>query len=89
MAKKGEQFGLSKCRGCGKDIVWAKTPEGKNIPLDPRPATYMVCVDSDDPSRNCAMKTGEDALVVYVSHFATCTHANDFTSAKPIPKGMH
>lgn len=81
MSKKGEQFGLSKCRGCGKDIVWAATDDGKSIPLDPKPPTYRVRLLV--PGTPKVIKTTEDDPV-YVSHFATCTHANDFTSVKPI-----
>ena len=61
------------CRGCGKKIVWGETPEGKKIPLDPSPPTYYY----DDDSGEC-----ERTHNIYVSHFATCPFANDFSGSK-------
>lgn len=30
------------CKGCGKPIVWGRTADGKDVPLDPTPATYVI-----------------------------------------------
>lgn len=57
---------IGHCRECGASIAWAKTPDGKSIPLNLRPARIA---------------TGEQALdggVVLLSrafivHFDTCT----------------
>lgn len=68
---------MSACRGCGKDIVWGVTEEGKKIPLDPTPPVYQYAGDSvaDKPSairhKNCM-----------VSHFTTCPKANQFSGGK-------
>lgn len=66
--------GESKCRTCLKPIKWAKTEQGRNMPLDPDPVAggnielingiaYVRGV-SDNP-----------ADVRHVSHFATCPGA--------------
>jgi hypothetical protein len=76
---KGEQFGdLVKCDGCDAKILWAKTAEGKEIPLHPRPPTYRVRLGALGP---IAEKTTEDEPV-YVSHFATCPNASKFSSSR-------
>lgn len=59
------------CSGCGKPIVWALAG-GKRIPLDPRPACYLL--DTDGPVVTC-----ERRRAVMVSHFATCPDATRFS----------
>lgn len=73
----------SRCRSCGAPIVWATTPAGKLIPLDPQPV--------DDG--NLAVHRDEDGIHLYarvlkkgeepaeherrgVSHFTTCPQAD-------------
>jgi hypothetical protein len=55
---------------CKAEIIWGKTPEGKSIPLDPKPPTYVL---------------GEDGVAVrsaaMVSHFATCPDARQFSGS--------
>jgi len=66
----------SVCRGCGLSIVWATDPDGKKIPLDPRPPVYNVDgLGPGDPvcERNRA---------AMVSHFATCSAANEFSRGR-------
>lgn len=62
------------CRGCGARIIWAKNPAtGKMIPLDPRPPVYLVTEEG-------AMRAnGKEGEAYYVSHFATCPKANQFS----------
>jgi hypothetical protein len=56
-------------------MIWAKTAEGKTIPLDSRAPVYEVTKDL----------TGEAiarrAEGVYVSHFSTCPEANQFSAS--------
>lgn len=62
------------CRGCGVPIFFAWTPEGKKIPLDPRSPTYALVRDL----------TGElkaTRTEAWVSHYATCPKANDFSAS--------
>jgi hypothetical protein len=56
----------SVCRGCGNQIIWGQTKEGKKIPMDPRAPIYQV-IEKDLVAR---IETG-----MYVSHWATCPDA--------------
>lgn len=66
----------SNCKGCGKPIVWAKTKAGKNVPLDPRAPVYEL--KKDFAGERYADLT-DDAF--FVSHFSTCSQANQFSSS--------
>jgi hypothetical protein len=63
----------STCKGCGKKIVWGMTQDRKKIPLDPVAPVYMIKATTDDCVRTL------DAMV---SHFATCSHASEFSKSK-------
>lgn len=85
----------SRCRGCGKAIVWGLTPEGKKIPLDPAPPVYEV-VGIHTQATGVAVRRapkwaggmpangpGEPATFGFaVSHFATCPKANEFSGSR-------
>jgi hypothetical protein len=74
---------VSTCRSCGAEVVWAVTPGGKRMPVDPEPV-----VDGNvhlDRRQNppLAQVIGsaptlydEEPADVYVSHFATCPNAD-------------
>ena len=71
----------SRCKGCGAIIVWAETNHGKNVPLDPRAIVYSVVMEK---GKLVAVKptpgiVGEQFMV---SHFNTCSKANDFSGSK-------
>ena len=76
------------CRGCGKRIIWGVTSEGKRIPLDPAPPVYEVIGITGDETyvgRRAAAGRATPAdgtLGFAVSHFSTCTKANDFSGAR-------
>ena len=58
------------CKGCGAQIVWGETAEGKKIPLDPKPPVYRF------------NEFGKlEKVDASVSHFATCPKANDFSAS--------
>lgn len=78
---------MATCKSCGAEIVWAKTPAGKSMPLDADP----------HPDGNVSLTPG-GALVLpadlvesgkkigskrYRSHFASCPGA----AAHRKPKG--
>lgn len=68
------------CKGCGKLIHFAKTVDGKTVPLDPRPPVYAWTPDG------WKRANGKNRPIkALVTHFATCARANDF-SGKPPPK---
>lgn len=62
----------------GREIIWGNTEEGKKIPLDPIAPVYETL------DRTVLMDKGQFVrrAVAYVSHFSTCSHANDFSSSR-------
>ena len=71
---------MSACRGCGKEIIWGKTEDGKKIPLDPVPPVYRFFVTmEEDLQDNAVERAGRNYMV---SHFATCKNANDFSASR-------
>jgi len=71
---------MDECKGCGKPIIWGVTSPGKAVPLDPAPPVYHVVADSASKSGFSAIRLARENHMV--SHFATCTHANDFSGSK-------
>jgi len=70
------------CRGCGRPIVFAINHDtGMVIPLDPKPPVYGVLEEADG---EIVCKRLERAMV---SHFATCSKANDFSGRNRKPDG--
>lgn len=65
---------IGKCKGCGREILWAKSSKGFSIPLDPNIVVYSV-VDG------IAVKVPPSLIgeKFYVSHFSTCPNADDFS----------
>ena len=74
------------CRGCGKPIVWAIDPDGKRIPLDPKPPVYRLwpsgCTVNSTDQDQCQRDRG-----AMVSHFATCPDANRFSGSNRAAPG--
>ncbi len=68
------------CRSCGEPIRWAKTREGKNIPLDYEPGargTFVLQGDRDDVSKPMLALRMKDELArdrvdLYSCHIETC-----------------
>jgi len=73
---------MSICKGCGKEIVWGVTPDGKRIPLDPRPPVYSILPNQPEDGDMQVVRDHNAS----VSHFATCTKANDFSSSTKRPE---
>lgn len=70
---------MSACKGCGKEIVWGITEDGKKIPLDPKPPVYFLSGFKSENGDGPEIARAKDAMV---SHFATCSKANDFSGSK-------
>jgi hypothetical protein len=70
----------STCRGCGADILWAKSARGSAIPLDaePGPSGTMVLEGDGPVAVNVGPPTLFDRRPRYVSHFSTCPQAAEF-----------
>lgn len=67
---------LRTCKGCGRAIVWAKhAATGKLIPLDPLAPVYTLAAGTDVADTPVCSK----AELAFVSHFATCPKANEFS----------
>lgn len=60
----------ARCKGCGKEILFAADPSGRLITLDTKPPVYQLADDGE----HC-----ERARGFYVSHFATCPDAQQFS----------
>ncbi len=58
----------AQCSSCGADILWAVTPTGNRMPLDPEPSKRVVL----------GRKTGQAHVMdTYVPHFSTCPDADE------------
>jgi len=64
---------MSTCRTCGATIVWSRTENNKNIPLNPEP------VEGGNIILECngalARVVKPDGARRYISHYATCPQA--------------
>ena len=78
---------MSKCRGCGREIVWIKTRAGWSIPCDPGLMNYWsrtdgskIIITPKGEAVRCELEGDpqEATGVGYVSHFATCPDAAAF-----------
>lgn len=77
----------SKCRSCGKPIVWMKTKAGKNMPCDEALVLYWADEQGKDTVINhageavrCSL-TGANELLSglgRVPHWATCDSPDQF-----------
>lgn len=70
--KMSEGLEERRCKLCNKPMKFAKTPEGKTIPLDAVAPVYEV--RKDLAGNWTAFRTAESVMV---SHFATCPRASE------------
>ncbi|MGH3795990.1 MAG: hypothetical protein ACRDSP_13995 [Pseudonocardiaceae bacterium] len=73
--------GLEKttCKSCGDVIMWVVTVDGKRMPIDGEPTeTGTVSLTGHvPPLARVVSRTGRyPGQRLYVSHFATCRHAD-------------
>lgn len=61
-----------RCRACGKLLIFAVTDAGMRVPLDTVAPTFSVQQEGDRSLRAARSET-------FVSHFATCPAATDFS----------
>jgi hypothetical protein len=77
---------MANCRGCGKPIVWIKTPGGKSMPCDPDPVPYWAgkefhsrIVTPNGEVIACKLNGYKTATGIgYIPHWATCPKYKDF-----------
>jgi len=63
----------AKCRSCGAAIIWALTPSGRRMPLDPGLTKLGNIVLRDGMALVVVNSTGEP---LFRSHFVTCPQAS-------------
>lgn len=69
------RYATSPCKGCGKPVVFVTTAEGKTVPLDPVAPIFVREPDGEGGAVWAQDKSGD----ILVTHFATCSHANQFS----------
>lgn len=78
---------MSACRSCGAEIIWARTENGKRMPLDAE-ATHIGDSSELRGLQSVTFVDGEyrcspaRPMLVYVSHFATCPNAGSHRQAR-------
>lgn len=84
---------LTKCKGCGKEIGFIKTINGKSIPVDPQRIAFVpetdyekFVTDDGEVKRGGEMSRKNQGYrpieYGYRSHFATCPMANELRKNK-------
>lgn len=70
------------CRGCGKQIIWTRTPAGRNMPCDPELITFTAGKGNEtfitpdgQTKRGARSEEGEQG---YIPHWATCPNWKQF-----------
>ena len=75
---------MSRCKSCGAEIIWIKTPAGKAMPCNPEPIVYwktkggnikIVTPNGEVVSAETSGIPGTESGIGYISHFATCPAA--------------
>lgn len=61
---------MSQCKSCGAEIIWAKTPAGKNMPLNADGEKRFLVEGGATQIITCR------PIVVRTSHFSTCPNAD-------------
>jgi hypothetical protein len=78
---------IAKCKGCGKPIIWIRTPGGKSMPCDPEELCYWVgsgfqdkIVTPNGEVITCKLNGDiQNATGIgYRPHWATCPKSKDF-----------
>lgn len=73
----------ARCTGCGKQIIVATDTDGKTQVLDPTPPVYGHIGDAPDGTPRVRRILGG-----WVSHVATCAHANEFHTKRTRPAAI-
>ena len=81
--------GHSRCRACQAVIRWAKTENGKPIPMDPDPVPDGNYVVSTQGVAHALKKNEEATGETWVSHFATCPKREQFQQRRNPAAAAH
>lgn len=79
------QFSRGTCRSeaCGAVIIWARSRDGKAIPLDVEPTADGNLALVGGIAEAYGLEHAAEKLPRYTSHFATCPDAPAFRKEKP------
>ncbi|MCF8605121.1 hypothetical protein L5I01_17340 [Gordonia sp. HY442] len=73
------------CRGCRRAIFFARTVDGRNIPVDEKPTSDgNLAITGERPPIATVVRPGQAAgmreagVPTYVAHFRSCPNADDF-----------
>lgn len=69
---------MSRCKGCARPIRWAKSTNGKPIPVDPDERADGNLILSVDLLGEAVAEYVEAGKGTHVSHFATCEYSSGF-----------
>lgn len=74
------------CRGCGAEVIWAKGPDNKPIPLDARSIVYSVVLDEAGGYtctriRPSESERGHHTVVPLTGHLSHCPKASAFSKS--------
>lgn len=74
---------MAECKGCGKQITWAESPNGKKLPLE---KVYAWEIDDREGIEDLPLGQGAMKILalkierdIYISHFLTCPKSNQFS----------
>ena len=82
---------MLQCRACGAEIIFVKMKTGRNMPCDPALVPFWAnpnakggAVTREGDMIPCDFEGPMDEMtdVGYISHFATCPHADLFRKGK-------
>lgn len=82
---------MAVCKGCGRPIIWVKTPGGKSMPCDPDLLAYWEklgatekIVTTNGEVVSCEFEGDPQAATGYgrIPHWATCPVKDQFKRKK-------
>lgn len=56
---------MAKCKSCGVEIIWIKSPSGKLIPCDPTPIPVRAVKEGEKDALKVVLETGVVASGIY------------------------
>ncbi len=81
-------YDVKECRSCAAPIIWTVTHKGRRMPVDAEPVANGNIRLRQDGDSVIAEYPGKehptllvDDRVRYISHFATCTHSDEWRKA--------
>lgn len=63
---------IQTCRGCDANIIFIKSPKGKWLPIDARPATVYQLSENEPPEQ----------LSAHIPHHITCPKADQYRKGR-------